>query len=281
MNLSQLELSPETLLKVFSVNVAFLTIRYIIIAGLAYYIFWKLLKDKFQSFRIQDKFPDREKIFTEIKYSMSTFLIFSIVGVGVFTLRKAGYTKIYSSISDYGWGYAVFSFILLVLVHDTYFYWAHRLMHHKLLFKRVHQVHHYSTNPSPWASFSFHPYEAVLETAFIPAFVIAVPTHPGVMLTFLIAMTVMNVLGHLGYEFWAKGFTRNPWTGWNNTSTHHNMHHQKFNCNYSLYFNWWDKICGTNHEEYHNEYDRVTAKRKTGPQIQEHTEKSSVTVSHA
>ena len=60
-------------------------------------------------------------------------------------------------------------------------------------------------------------------------------------------MTFMNVLGHLGFELYPKGFTTH-WLGkWNNTSTHHNMHHKYYNCNYGLYFNIWDRIMGTNH----------------------------------
>jgi sterol desaturase/sphingolipid hydroxylase (fatty acid hydroxylase superfamily) len=39
------------------------------------------------------------------------------------------------------------------------------------------------------------------------------------------------------------------------------MHHQKFNCNYGLYFNWWDKLFNTNHESYSDEYTRITKNR--------------------
>ena len=74
-------------------------------------------------------------------------------------------------------------------------------------------------------------------------------------------MTILNVLGHLGLELYPSNFVKNPFTFWNNTSTHHNMHHQKYNCNYGLYFNWWDRVFNTNHEIYISEYDRITSTR--------------------
>jgi len=40
------------------------------------------------------------------------------------------------------------------------------------------------------------------------------------------------------------------------------MHHSKFNCNYGLYFNIWDRIMGTLHHEYMNKFDEVKANSK-------------------
>ena len=103
----------------------------------------------------QDKTPDKKKIFHEIKYSLITMVIFGCVGILTFTMRKAGWTMIYTDISEYGWGYFFLSLAALILLHDTYFYWAHRWMHHPKIFKYVHQTHHVPTNPSPWAAFAF------------------------------------------------------------------------------------------------------------------------------
>jgi hypothetical protein len=36
------------------------------------------------------------------------------------------------------------------------------------------------------------------------------------------------------------------------------VHHSKVHCNYGLYFNIWDRLMGTNHQEYEREYARVT-----------------------
>jgi sterol desaturase/sphingolipid hydroxylase (fatty acid hydroxylase superfamily) len=41
------------------------------------------------------------------------------------------------------------------------------------------------------------------------------------------------------------------------------MHHAKFDGNYSLYFNFWDRIMGTNFPDYEKHYGEVTARRKT------------------
>lgn len=256
-----LDLSFTSFMKVFFVNFTILSVRYVVFAGLAFWIVWVWKKEYFQAFRIQKKFPEKEKIFHEIKYSFLTFCTFGFVGMGVFTASKLGYTKIYYEISQYGYGYFFLSILLAILIHDAYFYFAHRLMHHKWLFKKVHAVHHQSTNPSPWASFSFHPFEAVLEAAIVPILVFIIPIHPLAIVSFLFFMTLMNVLGHLGVELYPNWFLKSKWTNWNNTSLHHNMHHQKFNCNYGLYFNWWDKLFGTNHPTYLKEFERVTSQR--------------------
>ena len=52
---------------------------------------------------------------------------------------------------------------IAIVVHDTWFYWTHRLMHHRRLFKLFHRVHHESTNPTPWAAYCFAPLEAMAQ----------------------------------------------------------------------------------------------------------------------
>ncbi|MDZ4728222.1 MAG: sterol desaturase family protein [Leptospira sp.] len=245
---------------VFLIGTTLVTLRYVLFAGIAYFAIWKKWKSKFAHRIIQGKLPEFDKIKHEIFYSLTTMLIFGLVGVGIFAAKKAGYTHIYSNINEHGWGYFIFSVIAMIVIHDAYFYFTHRLMHHKLLFKHFHLVHHKSTNPSPWAAFSFHPYEAVVEAGIVPLIVSFMPVHGLAIFSFLIYMTFLNVLGHLAFEMFPKGFVGSRLTNWHNTTTHHNMHHKWFNCNYGLYFNWWDKLFKTNHKDYQIQYDLITEK---------------------
>lgn len=248
--------------KVYSVNFVIMTGRYLLFAGLAYLIFWKWLPNRLQNYRIQRVWPKAEKLWQEFRFSMLTFFIFAAIGTGVFMATKAGYTKIYPNIDDHGMAYFWFSVVLAIVIHDAYFYFTHRLMHTKLLYAKFHAVHHRSNNPSPWAAFSFHPYEAVVEAMIVPLLAFTMPIHKFAILAFLVYMTFMNVIGHLGYELYPKKFVHSRWFFWNNTSTHHNMHHRKNNCNYGLYFNWWDRIFKTNHKTYFDYYDEVVARRE-------------------
>ena len=85
-----------------------------------------------------------------------------------------------------------------------------------------------------------------------------------------------NVISHSSYEFYPKGFTRNSWFRFKTATTHHNMHHAKFNGNYSLYFTWWDTIMGTEFKNYHETFDAVheridaakNAEAQLTPQVQ-------------
>ncbi len=237
-------------------------LRYIIFAGGAFLFFYILYKTKFQKFRIQKNFPEKDKIRMEIVFSLTTFIIFACMGLFTSWLQRNGYGHIYKHLNDYPTWWFWLSIPAMLILHDTWFYWSHRFMHLKFVFPYVHRVHHLSNNPTPWASFSFHPIEAVIEGLIIPLIVVVMPVHVYAILIFLLLMTIMNVIGHLGYELFPAGFTKRILTRVNNTSTHHNMHHRLVKCNYGLYFNFWDSLMGTNHEKYHEHFEEVVAARK-------------------
>jgi sterol desaturase/sphingolipid hydroxylase (fatty acid hydroxylase superfamily) len=146
--------------------------------------------------------------------------------------------------------YFIFSIILALIIHDTYFYWAHRLMHHPKLFKIFHLVHHKSTNPTPWAAYAFHPLEAIVEGGVIWLIVFIIPIHPIAITTFTLLMIIFNIYGHLGFEIYPKWAINSPIGKWLNPSTNHNMHHKYVKDNYGLYFRFWDEIMKTTNPKY-------------------------------
>lgn len=241
-------------------------LRYFLAAGTAYLIFWVVFKNRWKRRIIQRKLPQLKKMWFEFRYSMSTVLIFSGVGFCIVTLKNQGYTLIYGNISDWGWAWMFASFALMILLHDAWFYWTHRLMHHPKIFRHVHLVHHRSTNPSPWAAYSFHPIEAVVEAGIFPLIVFTIPAHEITLLAFLLYMITRNVLGHLGIEFLPAWFVKNRWINWHTTTTHHDLHHKYFNSNYGLYFTWWDKWFCTEHPHYQEVFEEVTMRPEANQQ---------------
>jgi lathosterol oxidase len=233
-------------------------LRYLIIAGLAYLVFYLLFRRRALPRKIQPDFPAGTEMRREVLYSLLSFAIFAGAGVLTYVLYRLGWLQAYGDIGRYGWPYLWFSLVVLIFIHDAWFYWTHRLMHWRPLFRRMHAVHHQSHNPTPWASFSFHPSEAVVHAVIFPITALFLPMHPLVALLWLTYMTAMNVVGHLGFEILPRGFAMHPLFKWHNTSVHHNQHHRAIRCNYGLYFNLWDRLMGTNHPTYEAEYRRVT-----------------------
>ncbi len=251
--LSISEIFPHILLTDF--------LRYFLAAGAAYLVFWVIFFKKWRHRVIQKKPLSFDKIWFEFRYSMSTVLIFALVGFGIYCLKNAGYTCIYDDFGERGVLWFASSIVLMTLLHDAYFYWTHRLMHHPNIFKHVHLVHHRSTNPSPWAAYSFHPLEALVEAGIFVLIVFTIPAHTLALFIFLIYMIGRNVLGHLGIEFLPAWFIRNKWLNWHTTTTHHDLHHKHFDGNYGLYFTWWDQWLGTERKEYRQVFEEVTSRK--------------------
>ncbi|MEI6189127.1 MAG: sterol desaturase family protein [Chitinophagia bacterium] len=240
----------ETLLRVGS--------RYYFLAGVAFLFFYVIFKSKIIDYKIQLHFPKSADYVREILYSTITILIFALIpGLFIFNPDIRPYTTLYQNISDYGWVYYFAAFPIMFVMHDTYFYWTHRLMHHKRLFNVMHLVHHKSTNPSPWAAYAFHPLESVVEVGIFVVFLFTIPVHKTHVVLFFLLSIIYNIYGHLGWELYPKGFNKNVIGKWINTSVNHNQHHKFFKGNYGLYFLFWDRVMGTIRADYDEAFDEV------------------------
>ena len=219
--------------------------RYVLISGLFYVLFYFLLKDRFWHRKISSQLRPQGQHWQEIKWSALTSAIFAVSGVALIWLWQEGYTAIYSNLSLAGLVYAVFSLMLALFIHETYYYWLHRWMHRPKIYRWIHKTHHDSIVTSPWTSFSFHPMESLLQAIVVPCIVVILPMHYLVIVVMLVIMTISATINHLDIEIYPAHFEKH-WLGqWIIGATHHSLHHAKFRVNYGLYFTFWDKWMDT------------------------------------
>jgi lathosterol oxidase len=198
-----------------------------------------------EAHRFQDSSRKPEDLRREVRYSLSTILIYSVIYAFIFAPSVRVHTRIYWQASEFGWIWFAASLPLLIVLHDTYFYWMHRFLHHPRMFARVHRIHHLSGSPSAWASQAFHPLEAFFEMIWIVPTVFLMPLDFRILIAFSFFSFASNTLGHSEMnavpialrEAWPmKAF---------NTSSEHHGHHRSFRENYGLYFRFWDRVMGT------------------------------------
>jgi lathosterol oxidase len=239
-----------------------IAIRYTLFAGTAWLFGYVLFRKRWFHRKIVPGFPSGRSIRRELWYSLRTVVIFGLVGaLTIFAVRQ-GWTQMYRHFNDHSRLWFGVSILLGILLHDTYFYWTHRLMHHPRLFKIFHRGHHRSTNPTPWAAYAFDPLEALVHALIFPIIVFTFPIHPGAFGLIMLWQITFNVIGHTGYEF-HPGWMMNTWLGkFLNTPTNHAMHHESMHGNYGLYFNFWDRLMRTNHTDYETRFHEVTQRKR-------------------
>ena len=154
----------------------------------------------------------------------------------------------------------LFTWVVMVL-HDTYFFSIHTLMHYfKSLYRRVHQWHH-STNGDLTVfgtaygdlfdiTFTFAPFYAVLAI-----YIYFQPTWNPIDLAFLLwAVNGVDMMGHCGYKLpvwvYVPGSFGVLLTPLAQRPKHHYIHHLDPRYNRSLYFTWWDRAAGTFREDH-------------------------------
>lgn len=188
---------------------------------------------------------DRQ-IRAEIGWSLVSAAIYGIpAGIIAWGWRTQGWTAIYTDASHYPLWWLPLSLLAYLFAHDSWFYWTHRLMHRPAPFRLAHAVHHASRPPTAWAAMAFHPIEAAAGAVVIPALVFVVPIHPAMLALVLTIMTVMGVTNHMGWEIFPRRLVHSGLGGWLITASHHQRHHERYQCNFGLYFRFWDRLCGT------------------------------------
>ncbi len=225
-------------------------LRYFIAAAAVYLLVWRVFGKALAGRRIANQVPKPGQMWREFGHSMSTVLLFGTTGLFIFTMHRLGFSQVYEDVAERGWAWWWASLALIIVLHDTWFYWTHRLLHRPWWFARFHSIHHQSVHPTPWAAYAFHPVEALMQALFFILMVHAVPMHELVLFAFTTWMIVRNVAGHSAYELmpW-KAATRGT-LRWLLTNSHHHFHHSGARGNFGLYFTWWDRWMGTEDRTY-------------------------------
>lgn len=233
-------------LQIYAAILGFLlVIGYVLPAGLLHWLTVGRRDPAMQPKRIQKRWARDEDIQREMRHSLVALLLFAAYSLLLFRAYQAGWTAIYWDMSAYPLLWLPASFLACVVLHDTYFYWTHRLMHTKAFFALFHAGHHRSLTPTPWAILSFQPLETVFQFGFFALLVLIVPLHPAVLLSYFIFDGLVNAAGHCGYELVPAKYRNHPLLKYTNAVTHHDLHHSRFSYNFGQYFNVWDRVMGT------------------------------------
>jgi sterol desaturase/sphingolipid hydroxylase (fatty acid hydroxylase superfamily) len=70
-------------------------------------------------------------------------------------------------------------------------------------------------------------------------------------------------MAHLGFELFPRWWVRAPILRWSNTATFHSLHHQRYTGNFGLFTRFWDRLFGTELDDYESAF--VAAHAETTP----------------
>ena len=135
--------------------------------------------------------------------------------------------------------------ILIPMWNDFHFYWVHRLLHWKPLYKVAHYLHHRNVNVGPWSGLSMHPVEHVIYfTRWL--ILLVIPSHPIHMLYLMQRTSLGPAKGHTGFD--ELVINNQSDSRISIDSFHHYLHHRYFNCNYGDNVLPWDRWFKTFHD---------------------------------
>ncbi|KDO27440.1 hypothetical protein SPRG_07028 [Saprolegnia parasitica CBS 223.65] len=133
-------------------------------------------------------------------------------------------------------------FVVCMLTEDFCFYWCHRFLHWKRIYKHVHKVHHEYRAPFGLTAVYTHPLEEILTTGATMAGPLLVCRHMLPIWIWTTYRLLETIDSHSGFEFpLAPGHLIPILSG----TLRHDYHHEKFDCNFGSMFSFWDWVCGT------------------------------------
>jgi len=212
------------------------------------------LAEKVSSLSVNKKQKKRE-----FKQNIICLLSQSIPMLFLFFLYKHGLTKLYFDPALYGYGYFIFTIVLLMFFLDACYYWIHRWFHATKIefFQKIHAVHHRSVNLNILSSFSMHPLE-YYTFMFPPVICICIiPINITALVIFSIITQIFVFYGHNGYEAMPNGAIKNRIFSKFSNCVFHQMHHHYGKYNYGMYFTIWDRLMHTDHPDYEKTFNKI------------------------
>ncbi|NJN29486.1 MAG: sterol desaturase family protein [Synechococcales cyanobacterium RM1_1_8] len=194
----------------------------------------------------------------DIKLSVASVTIFSLGAALFMHFYDLGLTRVYLGWTPIDLGYIAFSYLFVLILQDTCFYFMHRLFHLPRLFACSHQGHHQSRPPTPWTFLALEPIEAIGQMGLLLGITFILPLHLGVLVAVLITMTVWSMGNHLGLKIVSRSRNSRWWGQWFIGSSHHLVHHQRYSLHYGLYFTFWDKLLDTQDHSYESQRQQLS-----------------------
>lgn len=183
---------------------------------------------------------------TEIKQSLSGFIgTPACLALGLWSQHKGwALTPVETSF----WSVLAF-FLIATLIHDLWFYVAHRLLHTKALIK-WHRVHHLSPVPTVWTNDRFTLPDVLMSQSFLFVIVFVLPIPALALILYRLSDHIKGLIGHSGFEYAAGPFA--VWPMPFVCVAHHDAHHELYRYNFGNTLSIWDRMFGTLDPEYDN-----------------------------
>ncbi len=206
-------------------------------------LFFEIMNNRHPERRIQ-KHRENTRKWQELTKAPGSILTLSLCfSCGVFA-QWQGWALVPLSLS---WWYAPLTLAISIILYDAWFYWVHRLLHWKPMY-RFHALHHTSVAPTVWTNHHETIVESLLNQLYY-AIIVFIPPIPWQMLVVQkVYDQISGMLGHAGYEHFASPAARTPWPL--ASTVFHDQHHGYFRFNYAHTFSFWDRIMGTLHPRY-------------------------------
>ena len=115
---------------------------------------------------------------------------------------------------------------------EVHFYFAHRFIHIRALYKYVHSLHHRNTDIEPFSGLCMHPIEHLYYYSCV-----------GPSLVF--KMSPFHTMWHLIHLLISPAASHSGWENCMQADQFHYLHHRKFECNYGTSGEPLDRWFGT------------------------------------
>jgi sterol desaturase/sphingolipid hydroxylase (fatty acid hydroxylase superfamily) len=161
--------------------------------------------------------------------------------------------------------YCTILLFAVIYIRETHFYWVHRLIHWKPLYKPVHALHHRNVNVGPWSGMSMHPVEHIFYLSGVLIHWV-IPSHPVHAIAHLLHASISPSKGHSGYnKFVLSGLNEAERERTINAGNYlHYLHHRYFTVNFSNDAVPWDYWLGSFHDGSPEMHAKMLARRKKG-----------------
>ncbi len=184
----------------------------------------------------------RDNMFHTLLSGVPVFTAYEVITYWGFANGFFGY-GMNSSASVGFWIWAAVLFLLAPVIHSLHFYFGHRLLHTKRLYRRFHALHHHNIDVGPWSGLSMHPVEHVVYfSTVVVQWLLAL--HPINALYQIQLAAFLPALSHSGFEKVMMGENFSLDGG----SHFHYLHHKHFECNYGGSLVPLDRLFGTFHD---------------------------------